>query len=146
REAIKIIDDEQFVVMNGDSFLDIDFNLLNSYHERKRATATIALTHTNNTDRYGRVEINKKGEITKFTEKDVGRSGFINSGVYVFNYKIINTIPDGNTSLETRVLPYIINQGLYGMPVEGFFTDIGIPQSYLCLLNNPEKMLNAVGL
>jgi D-glycero-alpha-D-manno-heptose 1-phosphate guanylyltransferase len=138
RKASEMIKDDHFIVMNGDSFLDVDFNHLISYHKNKKANATICLAYVNNTGRYGRVETDKNGEIVKFAEKGFEGAGYINGGVYLLSNKVIHDIPDGQVSVETEVFPMLIKRGLYGMLVKGSFIDIGIPQDYLSLCNDPE--------
>lgn len=145
REAAKLIDDEDFIVMNGDSFLVIDFNQLITFHKSRQSMTTMGLMYVDSTNRYGRVEINDKNEVIRFTEKAVCSNGLINGGVYIFNRKIIDRIPDGKVSLESEVLPKLINQGLYGLETKGFFIDIGVPKDYLDLCKNSQKLINALG-
>ena len=131
RKAGELIDDEQFIVMNGDSFFDIEFKQLISFHEEKQAVVTISLAYAETIERYGHVEIGNDGEITKFVEKgNSGSSGYINGGIYILNSELINKIPLGQVSLETEVLPNLINRGLFGMKFKSFFIDIGKPEEY----------------
>ena len=89
--AEALIREDNFLVMNGDSFLDIDLNGLVNYHFEKRALATMALVEVENPARYGAVEINERGEIKNFVEKGMSsRSKLINGGIYVFNGKIFD--------------------------------------------------------
>lgn len=84
--AEELVQEKNFLVMNGDSFLDIDLNSLIDYHLKKKALATIALVEVEAPSRYGAVEINEKGEIESFTEKGhSSRSKLINGGIYGFN-------------------------------------------------------------
>ncbi len=145
REAFELIGDDQFFVMNGDSFFEVNPAEIAAYHKDKKATATIGLAYVGDVCRYGKVDVNLEGEILGFAEKTSGGSGFINGGVYVFSDKIINKIPPGNVSLEREVFPLLIKNGLYGVVGKGVFIDIGIPQDYLSLRKNPEMLLNAIG-
>ncbi len=144
--AYNMSDTESLVVMNGDSFLDVDMEQLLSHHGEHRARATISLACVADTSRYGRVETNESGEIVSFHEKGSGGKGTINGGVYVFDPAIIKSIPLGTVSLETEVLPKIINKGLFGMEVTGSFTDIGIPEDYLRLDKDPKSLFEAAGI
>jgi len=140
--AEKLVQEENFLVMNGDSFLDIDLNKLIDYHLGERALATIALAEVGDPTRYGAVEINEKGEIKSFVEKgECSESKLVNGGVYVFNKEIFNYIPEGKTSLEKEVFPKLVGKRFYGMPVKGFFIDIGVPEDYKRLQNDPEVLL-----
>jgi len=138
RNAGELIDDEQFIVMNGDSFFDIEFKQLISFHEEKQAVATISLAYAETIERYGHVEIGNDGEITKFVEKGNSVSaGHVNGGIYILNSELINKIPLGQVSLETEVLPNLINRGLFGMKFKSFFIDIGKPEEYQRICKEP---------
>jgi NDP-sugar pyrophosphorylase family protein len=138
RKAGELIDDEQFIVMNGDSFFDIEFKQLISFHEEKQAVATISLAYAETIERYGHVEIGNGGEITKFIEKGNSVSaGHVNGGIYILNSELINKIPLGQVSLETEVLPNLINRGLFGMKFKSFFIDIGKPEEYQRICKEP---------
>jgi dTDP-glucose pyrophosphorylase len=140
--AEELIEDENFLVMNGDSFLDIDLNRLIDYHLERNALATMALVEIENPARYGAVEITERGEIESFVEKGQrSESKLINGGVYVLNRKIFEFISKGKISLEKEVFPKLIGKGFYGMPVRGFFTDIGVPADYKRLQENPQVLL-----
>lgn len=148
--AIKLaeafIHDDDFVVMNGDSLLDIELRTLMRYHRCRNATATIALARVDDAQRYGVVELGAMGRIVEFTEKREGPGGgLINGGVYVFDRKVLDLIPEGrHVSLETDVLPCIVGGALYGMPSTGYFVDIGVPEDYMRLRSAPAQLLAAV--
>lgn len=144
--AEALIREENFLVMNGDSFLDVDLKQLVDYHLKNKALATMALAEVKNAARYGVVKINKKGEIESFVEKGgTSKSKFVNGGIYVFNRKIFRYIPKGTVSLEREVFPNLIGKKFYGMPVKGFFIDIGMPEDYRWLQRNPQMLLKALG-
>ena len=69
---------------NKDCAEYIDMRELLSEHSESGATATILVTHLEDTARYGRVEVDGDGAVTAFREKQVGAgAGWINAGVYV---------------------------------------------------------------
>ncbi|MHA1380643.1 MAG: nucleotidyltransferase family protein [Candidatus Helarchaeota archaeon] len=142
--ASRFIENETFLVMNGDSFLDSDLNAMIAFHNNHRALATIAVVQVEDTSRFGKVEINRRGEIERFVEKNTSGPGIINGGIYVFNHKMLERIPDAPVSLENEVLPHLINQGLFGMLVKGLFIDIGVPKDYKWLKENSYKLLNII--
>lgn len=139
---VKLVKEDKFLVMNGDSYLDVNLNMLINYHLKMGALATMALGEVEDASRYGAVEISENGEIKSFLEKGQGlRSRLINGGIYVFDRKIFEYIPEGKVSLEKEVFPKLIGQGFYGMPINGFFIDIGIPEDYERLQENPQALL-----
>lgn len=144
RESLTYIDDEQFIVMNGDTFLNVNIHALVSSHYAWQAKATISLVQTQGASRYSRVERNKKGEVIRFAEKGLEGNGLINGGIYIFHRGIFGSIHSGNVSLEKEILPSLVNRGLYGIITQGFFIDIGVPHDYLTLYHEPKRLLDIV--
>lgn len=137
-----LIRGENFLVMNGDSFLDVDLNGLVEFHLEREALATMALVEVKDPARYGTVEINERGEIESFGEKGKSsRSKLVNGGVYVLNREIFEYIPEGKVSLEKEVFPKLVGKGFCGVPVKGFFVDIGVPEDYKRLQENSRPLL-----
>jgi D-glycero-alpha-D-manno-heptose 1-phosphate guanylyltransferase len=130
--AESIINSDDFIVTNGDTYFEVDLKDMLHFHKTERALATIALSYRDNTGRYGRVIFDKNNKIISFTEKaDDGEAGYINGGVYVFRKEIFEYIPYNRVcSLEKEILPLLIGKGLFGFPVNGYFIDIGIPVDY----------------
>lgn len=120
-----------FLVMNGDSFMEIDFQSLIHFHRNCGGIASIAVLRMKNEMRYGTVQVTSGGQVTGFTEKSAGDSdGFVNAGIYVFNRRILHHIPEGPVSLEKDIFPKLLGQGVYASKQEGVFIDIGTPEDY----------------
>ncbi len=120
-----------FVVMNGDSFLELDLRLLVQFHREQGGLATIAVRHVPDAARYGTVHVDAQHRVTRFSEKiGMPTPGLINGGVYVFNREVLNQIPQGPVSLEKDVLPALSNQGIFALEQDGMFIDIGTPEDY----------------
>jgi NDP-sugar pyrophosphorylase family protein len=117
--------------MNGDSFLEVDFDDLIDLHRRQDALASIALWRAANAARYGTVCLGAHDRVIEFAEK-TGRDspGLINGGVYVFSRAVLQHIPEGDVSLERDVFPKLLDQGVYGRQQHGLFIDIGTPEDY----------------
>jgi len=130
--AETMIDSDDFIVMNGDTYLEVNLDDMLRFHRARGALATMALAYKENTGRYGSVRIDKDNKIIAFIEKDdEGRSRYINGGMYVFRKEILGYIPANKAySLEREVLPTLVGRGLYGFPGDGYFIDIGIPGDY----------------
>jgi NDP-sugar pyrophosphorylase family protein len=142
--AESLVKSDDFIVMNGDSFFDIDLDKLISYHFNKRALATIALVEVKDIRRFGIVKIDKDGKIESFFEKAKKQdSNLINGGTYLLNKEIFKFIPkDKSISLEKEIFPKLINSNrFYGVSFKNYFIDIGIPKAYKILQENPECLL-----
>jgi len=136
RKAKELLNGEPFLVLNGDVISDVDYRRLIEYHKAKGGLATLALTSVSDPSRYGAVELDWEGRITRFVEKpEKGKepSNLINAGIYVLDPKIFDYIPDGRAvSIEREVFPVLANERkLYGFEFHGLWTDMGVPDDYL---------------
>jgi len=120
-----------FFVMNGDSFLEIDFRNMMKFHRDHDAIASMAIMRVGNTTRYGTVHVDESSRIRGFVEKtEVATPGLVNGGVYVFNHTIFQYIPEQPGSLEIDIFPRLLNHGMYAQEQHGMFIDIGTPADY----------------
>ncbi len=122
----------QFLVLNGDSYLQVDLNALFSSHQQTGAMVTLALARVPDTSRYGRVTLGADLSVSAFEEKgQAAGPGYINGGVYVFQKAALALIPAGRVcSLECDLFPRMLGHGLFGWPSAGYFVDIGIPEDF----------------
>jgi NDP-sugar pyrophosphorylase family protein len=129
KNAEHLIASDSFVI-NGDSLLDVDLQTLWDFHTTNKARVTMALTEVEDSSRFGSVSIGGDGKVNSFVEKGSGGHGFINAGYYVVSQCILSFVPiDMPVSLESVVLPRLIGNGLYGIPMRSSFIDIGTPDS-----------------
>jgi len=122
----------EFLVLNGDSFLEVNFQSLMAFHQQHDgAVVTMAVLRVENASRYGTVHLDASGRVTGFAEKTGSEiPGIVNGGIYVFNHSVLQHIPEGPASLERDVFPRLIDQGVYAQEQDGMFIDIGTPQDY----------------
>jgi D-glycero-alpha-D-manno-heptose 1-phosphate guanylyltransferase len=132
QEAFRFIDDQNVLVMNGDSYINVDLTHYIDWHFTNKCVASIVITEIDDTSRYGTVELDTEDRINSFTEKGERKgSGWINAGVYIFHRSIFeNKSPLKFCSLEKNILPNLIGKGLYGYRCHDAFIDIGTPESY----------------
>lgn len=132
RLALPYLASDPVLVMNGDSFCDIDLQLFASEHMQKRAVASLALAAVNDISRYGAVDVTTDGSVTHFEEKGARQGdGLINAGIYLLSKTIIASIPaEQPVSLERDIFPGLIGNGLCGFAGSGRFIDIGVPDDY----------------
>jgi D-glycero-alpha-D-manno-heptose 1-phosphate guanylyltransferase len=122
------------LVLNGDSFFDVDINTHYKNHISKQADCTLALRKVDDAARYGTIVLGSENIIETFKEKDnIAQAGLINGGVYILNREIYLN----NTE---EVVPFSIEKDFYekkikelqifGFEYDGYFIDIGIPEDY----------------
>jgi D-glycero-alpha-D-manno-heptose 1-phosphate guanylyltransferase len=124
-------DTSDFVVMNGDSFLEFDLRQLIRFHHEHGGLVSMAVVQVKNGSRYGTVQMDGNGRVTGFSEK-TGRNapGMVNAGVYIFDRSVLEHIPEGPASMEREVFPQILHHGVYALEQHGMFIDIGTPEDY----------------
>lgn len=133
KNAEALIQSSPFLVLNGDSFLDIDLCKFIDFHVTKKALLSIALIAAKDPKDYGSIEIDSSNRIVRFSEKEkAGRNNLINAGIYLFNREILSLMPGNkNFSLEYDFFPKIVDRKFYGYSANGFFIDIGTPKRYI---------------
>ncbi len=123
--------ESEFLVINGDTFLDIDFNEFIVSHRNHGSVVTMAVVPVENSSRYGTVQVGADGRVLGFLEKTGQNApGIINAGVYAFSNAALALIPQGPVSLEHDVFPLLMEQGFYAIEQRGIFIDIGTPGDY----------------
>lgn len=125
--------EETFLLLNGDTWFDIDLLQLCAFaEERPQAIATVALRRLQDSARYGVLELDSDGWIRHFASRSqIVGSALINGGVYLMHRDITMQIRDVS-SLEEDVFPALAaQQRVAGVVFDGFFIDIGVPESYL---------------
>jgi len=125
-----------FLVLNGDTYMPIDYEQLRAFHIQKRADATIVLAKSTD-PQFAGVEVNSFSKITEFGGNS-NSSGLVNAGVYWIDRKVFDQFPsEQQFSFEKDFLPTFVKRAkVYGYIVENMFVDIGTPESYLTLLEN----------
>jgi D,D-heptose 1,7-bisphosphate phosphatase len=121
---------EEFLVLNGDTWFD--FNWLDlAWRARKSGRdMALALRSIPNPDRYETVSL-EGNEVIAIRERQSGRgTGIINGGVYWMRKSVL-TGRATPLSMESDVIPSLCEDGqLAGWVYDGFFIDIGIPETY----------------
>ena len=143
--------DNDFIVMSGDGLSDIDIAKAYESHKKSGAIATIVLKEVPKelVSIYGIVVPDKNGLVESFQEKPSileAKSTLANTGIYIFNYKIFDYIPE-NTFFDfaKNVFPLLLkdNQKINTFIHYGYWSDIGsinqYKQSNFDLLNHRIK-------
>ena len=120
------------VVLNGDTFFNVDLDALCAFSQNTGSLLTVALKPMNGFDRYGSVILDGDGHITSFNEKRYCEKGLINGGVYCIDASggLLADKPE-KFSFEKEVLEPLSRKGLLsGFVSDGAFIDIGIPEDW----------------
>lgn len=125
---------DNVLVLNGDSFFDVDLNSYYKQHSILKSNCSLALRSINNAARYGTIKLDDTFVVKAFKEKDnVELPGLINGGVYILNRELFLNETEANIafSIEKDFFEKRINQlKILGFEYQSYFIDIGIPEDY----------------
>jgi len=135
RNAVDLARSETVLVMNGDSYIDVDLRTLTAEHLRAKADLTVVVAEADERADCGFVLVDRDGRLTGFAEKQrVRHASYLNAGVYVAARRLLSEIPLGNeVSLERELVPTWLGQGrrIQAFVCTSSCVDIGTPDRYL---------------
>jgi len=137
KNAEDALRDEPFLVISGDALTDIDLSDLVAYHKDNNALVTVALARVPDPLEFGIVIVDDDGKIQRFLEKPTWGQVFsdtVNTGIYVMEPEVLAHVPAGQVvDWSGDVFPGLLEKGerLYGWVADGYWEDVGSPESYL---------------
>lgn len=99
---------DSFCLTYGDGLADINLRELINQHKKNKSTATI--TAVQPPGRFGSIDIIGENLVSKFKEKPLGDSRWINGGFFVLEPSTIDLIKNDNTSWEEEPLKELAKQ------------------------------------
>jgi len=130
-QALDLVSSRDVFVLNGDSFLELDYGEMYRLHRSIFSDLTIASYFVEIADRYDLMAVTENQEVVGFQEKGKLQGGLINGGVYLLNVerfrKVFASLPATFFSFE-EVIVSNPSLGLKKIHYEtkGTFLDIGI--------------------
>lgn len=128
--ALRHCRDDHVFVFNGDTFLDLEVDDVESLWRANRKPV-IVTRQASDAFRYGLIESNSD-RVIGFSEKNVAGPGMVNAGCYVLPVNIFDGFE--------KELPFSIEADFFSKEVkhhffnifitDGYFIDIGIPEDY----------------
>ena len=136
RNAAQLLENqESVVILNGDVLSSHNLAEQIRQHEAHDADVTLHLTEVEDARAFGCVPTDAQGRVTAFLEKmDNPVTNQINAGCYVFNPRVIASIPlDTVVSVERETFPQLVSSGakIYGYLENTYWLDIGTPKALL---------------
>jgi D-glycero-alpha-D-manno-heptose 1-phosphate guanylyltransferase len=131
RQALRQVAGDHALVLNGDTFFQVDLRALATAHVANGCAITMALKPMRGFDRYGAVTT-RGGRVVGFEEKAFKESGYINAGVYCVNADIFNNLTTTESfSFENDFLKIKLSEvKICGYCSDTYFIDIGVPDDY----------------
>lgn len=140
RQASDLIESELALVMNGDSYTDVDIYQFVDRHRESRADVSILAVPVDGRSDCGALIVREGDRINGFHEKEeTPGSKYINAGMYLMSRGIARRIRLGEqVSLEHEVFPRWVAEGKYiRAHADGArCVDIGTPDRYWSAQNS----------
>lgn len=123
------------LVLNGDTYFEVDLRALAAFHAERRSEWTFALFRCAEAGRYMGMGVADDGRITALKSGSAQPGRLANGGVYLLQPQALRGLPwaaGDRVSLEDDLLPALFGAGrrLYGCEAAGAFIDIGVPEDY----------------
>lgn len=133
RLALERAGQERAVVLNGDTYTDVNLLQLLVELEASGADLGIAVAHLNDAARYGAIVMAEKtNRIIGFDEKRGSSAGYINAGIYCLRRDIFVKYPVPQIFSFER--DFLTKQAAVLQPIAftavQAFIDIGVPEDY----------------
>ena len=131
---------EPFLVLNGDTFFEVDLAKLLKFHTKSASDWTFSLFRTSDFGRYMGMEVSENGKIISLKMDSEAQNRLANGGAYLVSPSSLEKSgfkAGEKFSLEDELLPALMSQecNLFGIEFNDSFIDIGIPQDYLRAAN-----------
>jgi len=133
KAALNKLKGDEFFLLNGDTFFDIDYNKFFNEYINNPSILYLALSQQDDTSRYGTVIIDDNRNVLEFCEKGKNSGyGLINGGIYIVNKNIFSQTETPTCfSFENEILEkHYKNLNIKGLKFNSYFIDIGIPKDY----------------
>jgi len=136
RNAAQLLDsNESVVILNGDVLSSHNLGEQIRQHKANDADVTLHLTEVQDARAFGCVPTDSNGRVTAFLEKmENPVTNQINAGCYVFNPRVVSTIPLNTVvSVERETFPELVASGakVFGYVENAYWLDIGTPRALL---------------
>jgi D-glycero-alpha-D-manno-heptose 1-phosphate guanylyltransferase len=127
--------DERVLLLNGDTYFDVNLDRLSAFAEQHDADWCFSLFRADQPGRYMGLQVEADGHIAALAHNDQAIGRLANGGVYLVHPRALRqtALDEGcPLSLENDLFPAWLAAGqrFYGMACEGSFIDIGVPHDY----------------
>ncbi|MBF0118047.1 MAG: NTP transferase domain-containing protein [Desulfobacterales bacterium] len=118
---------QDFLLINGDTYLPIDYQVFQDYAISKNAIGTLTVFSSKNNMLPYNISVGKNHYILSYNKKDPSKMTHVDGGLIYFKKDVLSFIPPYQIcSLEEEIFPQLIkiNQ-LVSFPIDQQFYDMG---------------------
>ena len=136
--------EERFLVMNGDTYLDMDYREMFSKSLELNALAYILVKKGETRQKAGLIELDENFRVKAIREVERA-SGYFYAGASVLSRDVFDHMPEAESfSFEYDLLPRLISHGVYAQVFEGYLRDIGTAEGYKAFIEEVKSFAGQV--
>jgi len=134
--------EETFLLINGDTLSDVNYNKVVENHKKSGSIATITLTKRNIIVNFGVVELDRKLDVIDYHEKPT-IDYYVSTGINIFEPDIFHYIEENKQFDLPDLIKKLIKKGeqVNSYIHDGYWLDIGRPEDYEKACNDVNKIL-----
>jgi D-glycero-alpha-D-manno-heptose 1-phosphate guanylyltransferase len=123
--------DSNVFVVNGDTYLQVDYRAMREAHHRAGTSLSVAVHEMADVSRYGALAVEDR-RIRAFFEKGRSGPGLINAGVYLLSRNLLDRyrLPRVFSFEADLLVPHVAELAPLAFETDGVFVDIGVPEDY----------------
>jgi len=131
RLATRRCEESEIFVMNGDTYLEVEFGAMRQAHRAARARLSVCTVQVPDVARYGAVVV-EGSRIAGFAAGGSAGPGPINAGVYLMARDLLEGmgLPEAFSFERDVLAPKLDELRPLAFAARGMFIDIGIPADY----------------
>lgn len=138
KQAESFFGGESFLVVNGDTVLELDVGALWEFHARHGALATMVVREDPEAKRWGAVEVDDAHRVLRINGRGRGNDTGVSTvalmfaGVHVMRPRLLQDIPVGRESSIIDAYVDSIRRGevVLGYRMQGYWSDVGTLARY----------------
>lgn len=137
-------DEEEFLLMNGDTYVDLDYSWFFKKCSEQEGAACLLVKKGSTKQKAGVIEIADNYRVIGIREVE-NASGVFYAGVSLLKKDVFNHMPESESfSFEYDFLPLLISHGVYACIFENRLWDIGTVEGYRSFLEWVNKVAGKV--
>jgi len=136
---------EDFLLLNGDIILDIDFNRMISFHKEKNAYVTLAVHPNSHPFDSALIVCNNDNQVTSWINKEDERKwhrNLVNAGIHILSPDFLRKYCQSNEKIDLDrdlLKPNISSGKIFAYSTPEYIKDMGTPERYAQVSKDIEK-------
>jgi len=136
---------EDFLLLNGDVILDMDFTRMIEFHKKKNAHVTLAVHPNSHPFDSALIICNNDNQVTGWLNKEDERKWYknlVNAGVHILTLDFLENCPQSKEKVDLDrdlLKPNISCGGIFAYSTPEYIKDMGTPERYAQVTSDIKK-------